>query len=151
MKTNTYKYTVNDRDYTVEIEEIEGQTAKVNVNGRPFNVKLNKPLKPTASVHKPVKVEKPIPVENTSTQNEIPSTPKKQAGSGLKITSPLPGTVVELLLKEGDMVNKGETVLILEAMKMQNSIEADESGKITSIVVKEGDTVMEGEVLFTIG
>ena len=151
MKTNTYKYTVNDRDYTVEIEEIEGQTAKVNVNGRPFNVKLNKPLKPAASVHKPVKVEKPIPVENTSTQNETPSTPKKQPGSGLKITSPLPGTVVELLLKEGDMVNKGETVLILEAMKMQNSIEADESGKITSIVVKEGDTVMEGEVLFTIG
>ena len=149
---NTYKYTVNDKDYVVEIEEIEGQTAKVTVNGRPFSIKLNKPLKSQVQNHRPVKVERVAPAQQPA-QPEIASQPKekKEVGAGNKVNSPLPGTISEILVKVGDTVNQGETVLILEAMKMQNSIEADQNGTITSITVKEGDTVMEGEVLFTIG
>lgn len=146
---NTYKYTVNGRDYTVDIEEIDGSEAKVSVNGRPFTIELKKPMRKTVA-QKPVHVEAPKPVAVAPAQPVVAPQPKKNVGSGSKVVSPLPGTIVDVLVKEGDTVNQGDTVVILEAMKMQNSIEADVAGTITSVVVKQGDTVMEGEVLVTI-
>ena len=143
MTMNTYKYTVNGKDYTVEIEEIEGNKANVNVNGRPFEIELKKPMKSTTA-NKPVHIEAPKP-----TPAAAPA-PQQEVGAGAKITSPLPGTVTDIMVKVGDTVKSGDTVVILEAMKMQNSIEADHDGIITSILVKEGETVMEGAILVTI-
>ena len=77
--------------------------------------------------------------------------PAKAAGSGTKVPAPLPGTITEVKVKEGDTVKAGDTVVVLEAMKMQNSIEAECSGTVTSVIVKPGDTVMEGDALITIG
>lgn len=149
---NTYEYTVNGKEYKVEIEEIEGNKAKVNVNGRPFEVNMKNTLKSTAH-NKPNRVEMPK-VNATKTETAIQPTAniveKQEIGAGAKVTSPLPGTVTEIIVKIGDTVKQGDTVLILEAMKMQNSIEADQSGTITSIMVKEGETVMEGAILVTI-
>ena len=65
--------------------------------------------------------------------------------------APLPGTITEVKVQVGQQVNVGDTVLVLEAMKMQNNIEAETSGQVTSILVKQGETVMEGSVLLTIG
>ena len=65
--------------------------------------------------------------------------------------APLPGTITELKVQVGQQVAVGDTLLVLEAMKMQNNIESDYAGQVTSIVVKPGDTVMEGAVLMTIG
>ena len=73
------------------------------------------------------------------------------AGTGSPVKAPLPGTITDVKVQVGQQVNVGDTVLILEAMKMQNNIEAETSGKVTSILVKPGDTVMEGAVLLTIG
>ena len=72
-------------------------------------------------------------------------------GSGAKVLAPLPGTITEVKVAVGDAVKAGDTLLILEAMKMQNNIEADNSGTVTSVLVARGDTVMEGAVLITIG
>ena len=72
------------------------------------------------------------------------------AGSGNKVYAPLPGTITEIKVNVGDTIKAGDTVVVLEAMKMQNNIEADYSGKITSILVKQGDTVLEGSTLLTI-
>ena len=65
--------------------------------------------------------------------------------------APLPGTITDIKVQVGQQVNVGDTVLVLEAMKMQNNIEAEYAGQVTSILVKQGDTVMEGAVLLTIG
>ena len=147
MTMNTYKYTVNGKDYTVEIEEIEGNKANVNVNGRPFEIELKKPMKSTTA-NKPVHIEAPKP---TPVAVQQPAAVRQQeVGAGAKITCPLPVTLTYIMVEFVDTVKSGDTVVILEAMKMQNSIEADHDGTITSILVKEGETVMEGAILVTI-
>ena len=81
---------------------------------------------------------------------EAPAAPVA-AGAGSPIKAPLPGTIIELKVNVGDTVKKGDVVLVLEAMKMQNNIESEFDGTVTSITVKQGETVMEGAVLLTIG
>ena len=79
------------------------------------------------------------------------SAPAAPAGAGAALKAPLPGTITEVKVQVGQQVNVGDVVLVLEAMKMQNNIEAEYAGTVTSITVKQGETVMEGSVLMTIG
>ena len=145
-----YQYTVQGVDYDVEIEEVEGTLAKVNVNGINFDVELKQPISVGKQVKK-VKIEKPVaaPVTGSAPAPEKPA--PVQAGSGTKVCSPLPGTIKDIPVKVGDAVGIGDTVIVLEAMKMLNNIEAENAGTITSILVSKGDTVMEGAPLVTIG
>jgi len=150
---NKYQYKVQGVDYEVEIEEVEGNIAKVNVNGIPFEVELQKPI--NAAKHptmaKP-KVEAPKPVAPApAPAASAPAQPAAPVGAGNPIKAPLPGTVTEVKVQVGQQVNVGDIVLVLEAMKMQNNIEAEYAGTVTSITAKPGDTVMEGSVLLTIG
>ena len=150
---NKYQYKVQGVDYDVEIEEVEGNVAKVNVNGIRFDVELKQPINPTSSLKK-VRVEAPKPVARpaVATAPAAPAAaPAAQAGAGSPVKAPLPGTVTELKVKVGDAVKPGDTVLVLEAMKMQNNIESEYEGTVTSITVSQGETVMEGAVLMTIG
>ena len=145
-----YQYKVNGVDYEVEIEEIEGTTAKVTVNGKAFEVELKEPVKATTS--KPAKVVAPAPKAAAPAASPAPaSKPAAVAGEGAKVTAPLPGTITEVKVAVGQAVKAGETVIILEAMKMQNNIEAETSGTVTSVLVGQGDAVMEGATLITIG
>ena len=73
------------------------------------------------------------------------------AGAGTPVKAPLPGTINAINVKVGDKVNVGDVVIVLEAMKMQNNIEAESAGTVTSILVNQGDTVMEGATMLTIG
>ena len=147
-----YQYKVQGVDYDVEIEEVEGNIAKVNVNGIPFEVELKQPINPTSSLNK-VKVEAPKPVAKTpaAAPAAAPTPTPAPAGAGTAIKSPLPGTITDVKVNVGDKVNAGDVVLVLEAMKMQNNIESETTGTVTSIAVKPGDSVMEGSVLLTIG
>ena len=144
-----YQYKVNGVDYEVEIEEIEGTTAKVTVNGKAFEVELKEPVKATTS--KPAKVAAPVAAAAPAAAPAPASKPAAVAGEGAKVTAPLPGTITEVKVTVGQAVKAGETVIILEAMKMQNNIEAENSGTVTSILVGQGDAVMEGATLITIG
>lgn len=144
-----YQYKVNGVDYEVEIEEIEGTTAKVTVNGKAFEVELKEPVKATTS--KPAKVVAPVATAAPAAAPAPASKPAAVAGEGAKVTAPLPGTITEVKVTVGQAVKAGETVIILEAMKMQNNIEAENSGTVTSILVGQGDAVMEGATLITIG
>ncbi len=146
-----YQYTVQGVDYDVEIEDVEGNVAKVTVNGIPFEVETKQPIK--AAPKAKVKVEAPKPVAAAPAQPapQPAAQPAAAAGAGTKVTAPLPGTITEVCVTVGQQVKEGQTVVILEAMKMQNNIEAETTGTITSIMVKQGDTVMEGSVLVTIG
>ena len=152
---NKYQYKVQGVDYDVEIEEVEGNVAKVVVNGIRFDVELKQPINPTSTLKK-VRVEAPKPVARPSVAPAAAAAPAPApaaaaAGAGSPIKAPLPGTIIELKVNVGDTVKQGDVVLVLEAMKMQNNIESEYSGTVTSITVKQGETVMEGAVLLTIG
>ena len=152
---NKYQYKVQGVDYDVEIEEVEGNVAKVNVNGIRFDVELKQPINPTSSLKK-VRVEAPKPVARPAIPTAAPAAAPAAAsaapaGAGSPIKAPLPGTITELKVNVGDTVKQGDCVLVLEAMKMQNNIESEYEGTVTSITVKQGETVMEGAVLLTIG
>ena len=149
---NKYQYKVQGVDYDVEIEEVEGNVAKVNVNGIRFDVERKQPINP-ASTLKKVHIEAPKPVARpTVAPAAAPAAEHPMAaGTGSSVKAPLPGTITELKVNVGDTVKVGDIVMVLEAMKMQNNIESEFSGTVTSITVKQGETVMEGAVLMTIG
>jgi biotin carboxyl carrier protein len=147
---NKYQYKVQGVDYDVEIEEVEGNLAKVLVNGVAFEVELQQPINPAHAIVKP-KVVAPQPATPRPTTTTVQPQPAATAGTGTPTKSPLPGTITSVNVKVGDNVKEGDTILVLEAMKMQNNIEAECSGTITSILVNPGDTVMEGSILVTIG
>lgn len=148
---NKYQYKVQGVDYDVEIEEVEGNLAKVKVNGITFEVELQQPINPAHAITKP-KVAAPQPAAPRPVA-AAPAQPQPAAtaGAGTPTKSPLPGTITSINVIVGQKVNEGDLILVLEAMKMQNNIEAECSGTITSILVKPGDSVMEGTVLVTIG
>ena len=151
-----YQYTVKGIDYEVEIQDIEGNIANVTVNGIPFEVEMKQPVKAGKQKVKLSREQKESAPTTTSTATATPAatttaaTQPAAAASGKPVVAPLPGTINEIKVKVGDKVNAGDTVVILEAMKMQNNIEAETSGTITSINVNKGDAVMEGETLVTI-
>ena len=154
-----YQYTVKGVDYEVEIQDIEGNIANVTVNGIPFEVEMKQPVKAgkqkvklseerraEESEERRVKSEE----SNSSSASVASTSSAPTAGADKPVVAPLPGTINEIKVKVGDKVNAGDTVVILEAMKMQNNIEAETSGTITSINVNKGDAVMEGDTLVTI-
>ena len=145
---NKFEYKVQGVDYEVEIEEMEGNIAKVSVNGIPFEVELKQPINPAKAISRP-KVAAPAPAPAPAAAPA--ARPAASAGAGTAVKAPLPGTITTVNVKVGDKVNVGDTVVVLEAMKMQNNIEAECAGTITAILVNPGDSVMEGASLVTIG
>lgn len=145
----TYKYKVDGVEYTVNIDEIEGNVAKVTVNDKPFTVELEERMRPTAK--RPVVVAAPKAAAPVAAPAPKPVAAPAAAGAGKKVLAPLPGTITSVEVQVGQTVKVGDTVVILEAMKMQNNIEAETAGTITSVLVNKGDSVMEGAPLVTIG
>lgn len=136
-----YKYTINGNRYEVVINEVNETTANVTVNGEQFNVEWEKP-----------KEEKPVvkvqPVAKPAAKPTPAATPAAAAPvSGNAIKTPLPGVIIDVKVNVGDMVKKGDTVVVLEAMKMENNINADRDGKVVAIQVAKGDTVADGAAL----
>ena len=146
---NKYQYKVQGVDYDVEIVDVEGNIAKVSVNGIPFEVELKEPIKASHLPKRPAVQPAAAPAAAPAPATAPAATPA--AGAGTKVLAPLPGTITEIKVKVGDTVKNGDTVIVLEAMKMQNNIEAECGGTVTSILVNPGDTVMEGGALLTIG
>ena len=158
----TYKYKVQGVDYEVEITEVEGKIAKVNVNGIPFEIEMQKPINAAkhpelaatrASAAAPVAAAEPVEKPQAAAPAAAPAKPQPAApaGAGTPVKAPLPGTINAINVKVGDKVGVGDVVVVLEAMKMQNNIEAEAAGTVTSILVNQGDSVMEGAVMLTIG
>ena len=157
-----YEYKVKGVDYVVEIQDIEGNIANVTVNGIPFEVEMKQPVKSSKQKVKLNDGQNNISASSvasagsaagsSSAASSDSASSSKQAtpAAGKPVVAPLPGTINEIKVKVGDKVNTGDTVVVLEAMKMQNNIDADTSGTITSINVNKGDAVMEGDTLVTI-
>jgi len=143
-----FKFKVNGNQYESEILNIEDNVAEIEVNGTRYLVEVNRDIKPV----KTPKLVRTMAVPSTDNVPQVAKTSRPEAPKGAgSIKSPLPGVILEILVKEGDMVKLGQKLLVLEAMKMENSIDADRPGKVISIQKHKGDAVMEGEVLLVIG
>jgi len=154
-----YKFKINGNKYSVDIVDIEDNIATVEVNGTPYHVELE------LEINKPVIAPKPVVKVAGSTTSQVTSqvpsqampkiTPVPQAATapsgGSVIKSPLPGIILDIFVKVGDTVKPGQHVLMLEAMKMENNIDADKEGVIKEIRIQRNDSVMEGDVLIVIG
>lgn len=156
-----YEYKVKGVDYVVEIQDIEGNIANVTVNGIPFEVEMKQPVKSSKQKVKLTDGQNNISASSVASagsaagsssaaSSDSASSSKQATPAGKPVVAPLPGTINEIKVKVGDKVNTGDTVVVLEAMKMQNNIDAETSGTIASINVNKGDAVMEGDTLVTI-
>lgn len=137
-----YKYTIDGNKYEVAINEVNDTTAKVTVNGTDYY---------TVEWEKPVEEKPVVKVQPVAAKPAAPATPAAKPAaapvSGNAIKTPLPGVIIDVKVAVGDVVKKGQTVVVLEAMKMENNINADRDGKVVAIQVAKGDTVADGAAL----
>ncbi len=147
-----YNLKINGNDYVVEIDINDETSAEVVVNGAAYHVELG-----NATVKKSVPSRPQVaaaPASHAVSNAATPVTATKSAvvvsGSEKPVNSPLPGVILDLKVAVGDTVSAGQTLAVLEAMKMENNIDSNFSGVVKSIKVKCGDSVLEGDVLITI-
>ena len=160
-----YKFKINGNEYNVEINSISGDSAVVTVNGIQYSVESGvaactaaagtiaqapavqspapAPVQAAAAAAAPA----PAPAAETSAPAAAPA---PAAGKGKPVPAPLPGVIIEISVKPGDVVKQGQQVAVLEAMKMENVIEATHDGTVTAINVSKGDSVLEGAPIVTI-
>ena len=130
-----YKVTLNGKTYEVEVEK-----------GEAVLLKEYEAAAPAAPVAAPVATAPAAPAAPAA----APAAASVQLGAGTAVNAPLPGTFLRIRASVGQAVKAGETVMIIEAMKMENEIVAPRDGKITSVVVQKGAAVNAGDPLFTI-
>lgn len=143
-----FKFTIQGNKYDVSILNVEDNIADVEVNGAVYKVEVDKII----SQSKTPKLVRSVAVPATeSDKSQLKtSAPESPKGAGF-VKSPLPGVILHVHVKEGDKIKIGTKLITLEAMKMENNINADKEGIIKSVKVKAGDSVLEGEVLIEIG
>lgn len=143
-----YKFKIHGNEYEVSINSVEDNIADVTVNGTQYEVEIEGKASKVSKITKP-----PPSTSSAATTAEVISTAKAAAkkSAGTAVKSPLPGVIVDLKVREGDQVKAGQHLLVLEAMKMENNIDADRDGIIVELKVNKGDSVLEGDTLLTIG
>lgn len=159
-----YNFKINGNEYNVTINSVEGNVADVTVVAN-YKVELGNGSAPIsvqpAQTAAPAVQSAPAAVPASPAQAPAPAPTPAPApaaapaapaasGAGKPVTSPLPGVIVEISVKVGDSVKAGQQVAVLEAMKMENAIEADHAGTVTAVHVNKGDSVLEGVPIVTI-
>lgn len=138
----SFKFTIDGHKYDATVNELEGNLAEVTVNGSVFQVEIEREQKKAAP-----KVAAPKPAAAAApAAAPAPKAADVPAG-GTKVVSPLPGSIIKVLVSEGQAVKKGDTLLTLESMKMENAVAADVDGTVAKIAVAAGQTVMQDDLL----
>lgn len=154
-----YNFRINGHDYQVDVNSVEGGIADVTVNGTDYKVELAdavpapaqqtvRPAPQTVSTGAPAVTPQATAPAPQAAQTATSSAPQ---GKGEVVTAPLPGVILDIKVKVGDAVKAGQTVAVLEAMKMENEIESTASGTVTAVNAGKGDSVLEGAAIITIG
>ncbi len=141
-----YKYKINGNVYNVAVGDFDDNIAQVEVNGVAYRVELE-PAK--AATVKAVQAPRPAAAPRTPTGGKVIAKPVA-TGTTQSVKAPLPGVVLSIPVKVGQAVKAADTVLLLEAMKMENAIHAGRDGVVKEILVNQGDSVLEGNPLITI-
>lgn len=139
---STFKYTIDGKVYNVEIGEVNDTIANVTVNGESFSVEMEKQAEPEK--------KKPVLGQPKSEDSETEAASKANVNTNNALRAPLPGVVTEIKVEVGQEVSAGDTLVVLEAMKMANNLESEKSGKVTAICVKVGESVMEDTPLVVV-
>ena len=140
----TYRFKINGNEYNVEIGSVEGNVADVTVNGASYKVEMENAPAVQAAPAASKAAQTPAASAATVSAPAPAAAPAPASGSGKPVTSPLPGVIIEISVKEGQAVKAGQKVAVLEAMKMENEIQAPADGTVTAILVSKGDSVLEG-------
>jgi biotin carboxyl carrier protein len=138
-----YKITVREKTYEVEVENINARPVIAYVDGERFEVMPGDAGQAETGKEANVKIEKKTPAPN-SVKAAISSTPEVK---GKTLTAPLPGTVVEIFVKVGDQVEAGHVMLVIEAMKMKNSIRSVYGGNVSEVLISVGQSVSHKQAL----
>ena len=152
-----YNFRINGHDYQVDVNSVEGGIADVTVNGTDYKVELADAVPaPAQQAARPAPqatfTAAPAPQTTApAAQTAQTATTSAPQGKGEVVTAPLPGVILDIKVKVGDAVKAGQTVAVLEAMKMENEIEATASGTVTAVNAGKGDSVLEGAAIITIG
>lgn len=133
--------------FNVEVGDVEDNHVEVIVNGSHYNVELEKDSKAASKINN----IKPAAAPKTATGEKVIAKPSAASGGANAIKAPLPGTITSFKVKEGDAVKPGDTVCLLEAMKMENDVKSTLSGTVQKILVNVGDSVLEGNDIMIIG
>ena len=127
-----FKFTIDGKQYNAAVNELEDNFAEVTINGKTYKVELEKEEAPAAAA-----VRRPAAAAATAA-----------APAGLMtVKSPLPGSIVKVLVKAGQAVKKGDVLLTMESMKMENNVTAEADGTVKAVYVEPGKTVMQDDKL----
>jgi len=137
-----FKFTIKGQDFDVDIKEIEGSNAHIEVNGTVYDVEIKVDEKANKT---PQLIRRPV--INKPGEGQI----KKSGGGASAVKAPLPGTIIKIGVAVGDAINAGDTLLVMEAMKMENNVLAEKAGTVKTIKVNVGDAVLQEDVLIEIG
>ena len=140
-----FKFKINGAEYKCAVEEIEGGLTEVTVNGKKYLVETEKPAAPAPA---------PKPAAAPAAPKAAPAPAAKPAAApaaGVQVKSPLPGSVIKVNVSVGQAVKKGDTLLTLESMKMENPILAEQDGTVAQVAVAAGQTVMQDDLLIVLG
>lgn len=156
MKEKEFNLEINGKEYAVIISDFTSTTAEVEVNGNKYTVGIKdlgieqvadlKPQFSAVASHGRAQAAG----GNAATAEPVLHKPASVTNAAA-VLSPLPGLIQKVLVKVGDQVTAGQNLLIMEAMKMENEIQAKTAGTVTAVNVKEGDSVEEGIELVAIG
>ena len=133
-------YKINGNEYQVSVNSLVANHAEVLVNGVIYQVEISEKSNGAEAAPK-----------NATSAAPEKSTPVRTSGDKKSITAPLPGVVVALKVQVGDQVKAGQTIAVLEAMKMENDIQSEFDGVVLSVDVNPGDSILEGASIVTIG
>lgn len=135
-----FSFKINGTEYKTAVQEKADGITEVTVNGKTYNVEMERPAAHRAAA------PKAAPAAASTAQKAAPV-----AAGGLQIKSPLPGSIIKVLVTEGQAVKKGDTLLTLESMKMENTVAAEADGTVKQVAVKPGQNVMQDDLLIVLG
>lgn len=137
-----FQFKIDGKEYKTSVTELEGGITEVTVNGKAYKVEMEAPAKAAPKAAAP----KAAPAAAAA-----PKAAAEAPAGGKKVVSPLPGSIIKVLVAEGQAVKKGDTLLTLESMKMENTVAAECDGTVTKVAVTAGQTVMQDDLLVVIG
>ncbi len=142
-----YRVEVGGRTYTVDVGRISDDSVTVTLDGRTYEVSIESPVRVSSKT--PV-VHRTREIHSAASAPDRTARPGSVAGGG-EVMAPLPGVILKVLVSKGDEVAAGQPVAVMEAMKMENEVEAPRGGTVTAVHVKEGESVLENAPIVTIG
>lgn len=128
-----FKFTIDGKQYNAAVNELEDNFAEVTLNGKTYKVELEKEEAPAAAA-----VRRPAAAA---------AAPAAAPAGLMTVKSPLPGSIVKVLVKAGQAVKKGDVLLTMESMKMENNVTAEADGTVKAIYVEPGKNVMQDDKL----